>query len=626
MTEFENIQQDKEGINRSVFFIFCFCIALAFVLAYLFGVMSAPRGDLVDSDCFVRLTRTTDLYETGNWYHPAPMKTNTPYGDISHWTRPFDVLLLLGAVPLSKLIGFHEALFVWGVVITPILLALTLIALNWATRVILSKDGTFLVILLFLSQTVLLSYFQPARPDHHGLLVLLFVLLIGLVLRLSIKPFKPSVCCAAGAVAALSVWVSVESIVPVCLSLGVLALLWVFQKGDFLKKSRHFTLSLFAFSGIALLLERPFSDMKTIEFDRLSIVYVCLLGLIALFWVVASSISRQTPLLRPRPGRIVYGVVGGAFIALVMGLVFPAFYKGPMADVDPRIIPIWLSKINEIQSLISSAEFLSTSLQVIGSAVVSFLFLLCLLRRSEKQAHRNGWIYLSVSAAAFVLIAILQVRWAVYAQTILSIILAELLYRVLQWRRDQGNKLIRALRNGLVTLVFAFGFLYTGILVKTFVKGDQPHKKSREVSLIPMCEYLSERDRPLRILTHLNYAGEILYRTPHEVLGSNYHRNGPGIMDSYAIMTAQTDARAFELIRQRRLDIILIRPDSKEKFYNAAPDGDSTFYRRLQADSFPDGLRKVQLPKNLATDFIMFEVTRNSSPKSQAFMAFYSTR
>ncbi|RKY06738.1 MAG: hypothetical protein DRP56_06875, partial [Planctomycetota bacterium] len=83
MAELTNTAQGKEGVNRSVFVIFCFCIAAIFVLAYLFGVMPVQKGDLVDSDCFVRLTRATDLYETGNWYHPTPMKTNTPYGDIS---------------------------------------------------------------------------------------------------------------------------------------------------------------------------------------------------------------------------------------------------------------------------------------------------------------------------------------------------------------------------------------------------------------------------------------------------------------------------------------------------------------------------------------------------------------
>jgi hypothetical protein len=569
------------------------------------------EGELVDTDCYMRLIRVTDLYDTGSWYLPAPMKTNTPYGDVSHWTRPFDVLLLAGAVPGSIFVGFRDALFGWGVAISPLLMVLTLIALNWGTRAFLSRDGTFLVILLFLSQTVLLSYFLPGRPDHHSLMILLFVLLSGLVLRLAAKAFSVSVCGMAGAIGAMYIWVSVEAMVPIGLSLGVMGLFWVMQSADFLRKNLYYSVSLFLFTCVALLLERPPSDLLTVEFDRLSIVYCCIFGLIVFFWAGAWFFNSKTSLLQRWTGRLCLSVIGVVAIVFVTWLLFAKIIASPMADVDPRIIPIWFSKINEIQPLISSPEILSISVQVIGSAIVSFLFLLYLFLGSEEKGNRNGWIYMAVSAAGFILIALYQLRWAVYAQVLLSIVMAELLGRILQWRKDRGNKLLRAVRNGLATLFFAVGFLYVGIGAENFILRDEPAESRHEVSLIPMCEYLSEQKSgqawPLRILTHLNYAGEILYRTPHEVLGSNYHRNGAGIMDSYLIMTAQKDDQALNLIRQRRLDTILICPQSKEKYFNADTQGPSTFYQRLCEGQTPPWLKKIELPKNLSEDFSMFE-------------------
>ena len=603
MTETDYIQSGEKGVKYSVFIGFCMLVALGSIVLYVFF----GKGNLADTDCYMRLIRVTDLYETGNWYHPAPMKTNTPYGDVSHWTRPFDVLLLAGAVPGSVFVDFRDALFGWGVAISPLLMVLTLIALSWATRVILSRDGTFLVILLFLSQTVLLSYFLPGRPDHHSLLILLFVLLSGLVLRLVAKPFSLSLSYAAGAVGALSVWVSAESMIPVCLSLGALGLFWIMNQGDYLRKAVHLGIALFIFCSINLLLERPFSDIKSIEFDRLSIVYGCLFGLIALFWVAASMIENRTSVLHSRAGRIIYCILGFTVIALAMWLLFPRVFAGPLADVDPRIIPVWLSNIKEVQPLIG-AKFMGMAVQLIGSSVVSFSFLLYLLLRSEEKANRNGWVYIAVLAFVFVLISLFQMRWGVYAQTLLSIVMAELLCRILQWRKDQGNKLVLALRNGLVTLLFAFGFLYVGTIAKTFINKEETQESRKKVSLISMCEYLNEQDGPLRILTHLSYAGEILYRTPHEVLGSNYHRNGPGIMDSYTIMMAQTDGQALELIRQRRLDIILISPDSIEDIFHPESSEMSTFYQRLCEGQIPSWLQKVDLPKNLSGDFLIFKV------------------
>ena len=98
--------------------------------------------------------------DAGRW-----IKSNAPFGEPLHWSRPFDVLLLAGAIPLSVFVDFETALFAWGVVLSPVLLIFALIELNWATRVILSKDGTFLVILIFLFMPTILTYFQAGVSD-----------------------------------------------------------------------------------------------------------------------------------------------------------------------------------------------------------------------------------------------------------------------------------------------------------------------------------------------------------------------------------------------------------------------------------------------------------------------------
>ena len=611
VTESDSIEQSKEGINYSVFIGFCILVALGSITLYIFF----GKGNLVDTDCYMRLIRVTDLYQTGDWYHPAPMKTNTPYGDVSHWTRPFDVLLLAGAVPGSVLVDFRDALFGWGVAISPVLMVLTLIALNWGTRAILSKDGTFLVILLFLSQTVLLSYFLPGRPDHHSLMILLFVLLSGLVLRLAAKPFSISLCCMAGVIGAMYVWVSVESMVPIGLSLGVMGLFWVMQNEDFLKKNLYYSLSLFLFSCVALVLERPILDLLTVEFDRLSIVYCFVFCLISLFWASAWFLNFATNLLQRWTNRLCLSVIGAAVIVFVTWLLFPKILAGPMADVDPRIIPLWLSNIKEAQPLLARSVSLAISVQVLGTAVVSFTFLLYLLLKSREKANRNGWIYITVSAAVFVLLSLFQLRCAVYAQTLLSIVMAELLYRILSLQKNGKPSVFRAVGKGLVTLCFIMGFVYVGALSQKIFRPDRFLKKSDKVAWIQMCDYLNQSNpQTLRILTHLNAAGDILYRTPHEVVGSNYHRNSPGILDSYDAMAAVSDDETLKIIRKRGLDVIIICPVLKDKFYAVKPKQTSTFYQRLCEGQITDWLNPVELPEALNEDFLMYRITDNSTP------------
>lgn len=116
----------------------------------------------------------------------------------------------------------------------------------------------------------------------------------------------------------------------------------------------------------------------------------------------------------------------------------------------------------------------------------------------------------------------------------------------------------------------------------------------------------------LLILTHVDFGAEILYRTEHKVLGTPHatgtpHRNGQGILDTYDIMTADTDEKALELIQKRKIDLILLCPKSTESVFYSKPGRESTFYQRLCEDMIPNWLRKVELPSDLSSSFILFE-------------------
>lgn len=63
----------------------------------------------------MRLLRVERLIETGAWFDHTIPRSNAPYGETLHWTRPLDVLLVAGAAPLAPVLGWREALFAWGV-------------------------------------------------------------------------------------------------------------------------------------------------------------------------------------------------------------------------------------------------------------------------------------------------------------------------------------------------------------------------------------------------------------------------------------------------------------------------------------------------------------------------------
>jgi hypothetical protein len=608
MSETPNNERKKCRTELFYFICFWFCISILIVLLYISGLAPIKKYELGDSDCYMRLIRVRELYNTGRWYDPVIRRSNAPDGERSHWTRPFDVLLLAGAVPLSLFTNFESALFWWGVIISPVLMIAAIVALQWSTRPILKEDGPFLAGFIFVFQIIIFTYFQPGRPDHHSLLIFFFVLSAGFALRMILRPFNAFVCYMAGAVGALSIWVSVESMLTICIIMAVLGLLWILKNDDFLQKSLHYSLALFVFTAVSMILERPWYDLTTQQFDRLSIVHWGIFGFIAAFWILSMIFDRYEGLFHRMPHRFSFILAGVAATALLTLICFPKFYKGPMADVDPRIIPIWLHKVREVQPLLSSSYFV-IPLQLFGSAVLCFPFLCYLMLKERRHESWNGWLFISLAAVIFILISLYQIRWSAYAQTLLIMPMTALM--VLLRQRGPKTGLLKTLKNVFIVMTFSFGFMLLGLLADVIFKKGDSEKSRQKVSLIRMCEYLNEaerlRGRNYRILTDIDFGAEILYRTRHEVIGTPYHRNSPGILDTYDIMTADTDQAAQSLIRKRNINLILLCPKSTESVIYSKPEQTSTFCQRLGKDLISGWLRKVELPPDLSSSFFLFE-------------------
>lgn len=98
---------------------------------YFSGLASRP-GDCGDVGSYMRLYQVLELHDHGGWYDSVYHRSNAPYGELRQWTRPLDVLLYAGALPLSIFSDFQSALAWWGWLIGPILHIAALIALFWA--------------------------------------------------------------------------------------------------------------------------------------------------------------------------------------------------------------------------------------------------------------------------------------------------------------------------------------------------------------------------------------------------------------------------------------------------------------------------------------------------------------
>jgi len=577
------------------------------IVAYLDGAMPTKPGGLVDSDCYMHLLRAEKLWQTGRWYDSLIERSNAPYGEQLHWTRPFDVLLLGGALPAVPVVGFRPALFWWGVIVSPALLFVSLLALPWAARPLLSKDGPYVAVLFMVSQLGVLVAFQPARPDHHSLLTLLFVLSLGLTLRLILNPVRPFLCYGAAAICAFSIWVSIESILVAALVLGTLGWLWVLRNADSLSKAVRFSLALFSFLCMATLVERPWSDLMTVEFDRLSIIHCFLFGLIGLVFGTAAVLrrTRYADLLGDGRRRLAWGLGGAAMVALGLAIWSPRFFRGPFADIDPRIVAIWLSHVREVQPLVSDWCFAAP---LLGATAVCLPFLVAW---SVHKPTSAGWAYLGFLILVFVALSLYQIRWAAYAQVLLSLPIAQLIACRLVRPSDPGYTRRAGILNAGIIAACCYALLFAGLPVQYAVGSNSRPEAHSRTALQRICQYLvttSGGESPRhRILTHMDLGSEILYRTPYEVIGTSYHRNARGLLDANAIMTAASFEEAQRLLCDRAIDLILIPRPPKP---GPAPDpaSVSTFRGRLLQGDLPCWCAPVELPGEMAASYALFEV------------------
>jgi hypothetical protein len=625
------------------------CLVLGQAVLALSGVLPVLDGALVDTDAYMRLSRVLELHDSGSWYDPRFPRINPPEGHVQHWTRALDALLLAGAWLLEPLLGFARALHLWGVLISPALLALALVATAWAAAPALDRDGRLLACLVLLTQPTVLAYTSVGRPDHHSLLLLLALILIGLTARLAAAPHDRRAALLAGVIAGLSIWVSPEAMTFVAVSLAALGLFWLAGTPGLTWANRDYLLAASATLGIALLLERGPGELFALESDRLSIIHVVLFGLICGFWVVISlgeraggddSLAQLVAAMLRRPQiagaaladsgrgaapvirRMLAALVGVAAIAAGMLLCFPELRQGPLGQVDPLYARIRLQNIVEIQPLVPAewlssgrvAEALRRLITVVGIALFALPCLGVLLARSSGPAWRF-WATVALALLAFLPLAFYQMRWGSYAQAFLVWPYAAAVACLL-------GRLPRAAGGAGVWLrpLVILAALFWPLLLAAALPQQEVESAGRACPLDRLAGVLKRvAPAPQTLLAYADYGSELLYRTPHRVLSIPNHRPQPGFAATWRILTATDEYAARAELTRFGVDWILLCPSATERALFAVPAARrTTLYQRLVDGEAPRWLRPLPLEGDLAAEARLFQVIRQSSPSAAA--------
>ena len=550
----------------------CLLAALVQAVDGVVGVVAVFAGGLADADCYSRLARVLQLHQSGAWWERLDLRINAPYGEALQWTRPLDLLLELGAEPLGLLMPYEKALFLWGALISPLLLLATLAMLWWGCKRRLGPRGFLVMATLMQVSPSLVGTYLLGRPDHHSLLALLFLTQIVLLLR-SLDGAGPRDSAVNGAVGGLALWVSLEAAVPQAYFGAALVGLWLFGRIE-LRHIQAYAVGLFVAVAIAIAIEFPPSLWLVPAYDRISVAQAGLLALTAILWLAIGP-------LRPEGGGRWWAAAGcGVILAAAVVGVTPKLLAGPFVD-HGAVARAWLSEVAEWQPLWPTSRGRAADMfNELGASLVVVPWLVATRRQPRSLILLAG--VLLFDAAAFS-----AVRWASYAQAMLLLPWTELVLAV--WaRRDL------ALRRPLALSMVAVGFLL-GLLC-----GPMPAPRGSE-AFCPVTPLAGELQaslvapsgrRPV-LLTYLFIGPELEWRTGLDLVGIP-SANEATIDDTQTVFGGDDDGAARTVLAQRGVDYLLICPSSNMADEFRRPAGNS-LHQRLEKGAMPPWLTPVAL-------------------------------
>lgn len=595
----------------------------------------------IDPDGYMRLARVGILLDGGSWFDATIARSNWPYGEVHHWTRPLDVLIIALALPLRAFFDTAAALALAGMLVSPICHVALCAASVWIVHPLVPGPERFFAMPAMLAQLGILLYGQVGRADHHALIFLLAGLALGAWIRVLLNPQDRSAATLAGVLSGLGIWVSPESLLPLGLLFASGGALWILDGRRFLAANRRLSLGLVGALAVAIALERHPSSWLDVTFDRISLAHLTMSLLILGYWC-GMGLARESTAGRedqasdePIAGGTGSGWVprfmragGGALVAAgLLRWIHPDFFRGPWVDVDPEVVGVWLSHVQELQPLLTrEVTELGPFLMHLGSAIFLAPLLAWWLWHEWRTPRRPVWILLLLSLLVYVPLASFQIRFSAYAGMVFVILMVETVRRILGWADElQDPRLISPTRVGGIATVLAgplFLGMAVGLAAQQFAGSALPRgtEAPQEVCwLTKMTRILADPDglgvAPLTVVAFVDFGPELLYRTPHRILAGPYHRNYQGILGAYRFLTSVTDLGARVLANEREIDLILLCPPMDRYYFGR--EGAEALYNRLLREEGPAWIRRVPLPLEAPEGFLLFRVEREEPVRAR---------
>ncbi|MEM7777341.1 MAG: hypothetical protein AAF732_17190 [Pseudomonadota bacterium] len=540
---------------------------------------------LGDTDDATRLLQVRALLNGQNWFDLTIMQFGMNEPLISHWSRlvdaPLAVLLALAEMALPPRHADSVVRWFWPFV--P-LFALMWVVLSVVVRQSGVAGGLLAMVLIATSQIATFQFF-PGRIDHHNLQIL--GVCSGALLLFNGMQGVRRHAVFAGALLGMAVAIGSEAL-PLAVAILVLALLVAVWDARQTAVARDAAVSCSLIVSVAFLVTVTPANWAVVACDALgaNLVAFALVG-------AATTVVMNTEMVRQTfVGRLATAGVGAAIAVGCFGAIAPVCLGGPMAQIDPEIVPIWIDQITEAQSLF---DLTASRLPLVIAYVTTVGLALWLLWQHWLTMRGSGVMFAFGVMVIAGIYGSIFVKLMPYAMWLSLPVIACAVAR-LGSAGQLPARTVRILAAGLLSHPIQMAFVGSIIAVLVAIGAmDQPR------AVVAQAENCLVRDDLQKlaalpaglVIGDIDLGPHIAAHTNHRVVSAPYHRMAHGIKTWHRISHMPPTAAVAEIKRLKVDYVVLCGTDTGQATDTAHQPQQTIRPASLPSAAFAEHLRQT---------------------------------
>lgn len=531
-------------------------LALALGSALSFGNARSVwlHGTFFDSDDAMQLVQVRDFLGGQNWFDLTVGRLDPPHGVFMHWSRIVDLPLALMIKAFASFLPVETAERLTRLVFPLVLQMLLYVAIAKLARTLIGAQAILPAIVLTLFSGMVFGEFQPGRIDHSAPQIVLLLFMLANLVEAA-DPARGLRAAVAGALAALSLAISIENLPFLVLLAGLVVGFWIGRGAPMRKALASFGIGF----GFAL----PITFFATIgrahwtdeACDAYSLAYL-IPGLCGAGTMLA--IAAVSPRLQGLLPRIIAASLAGVVVIAVAAFTKPICFYDPYTGIDPLVREIWLKNVEEAMPLsrffarepFTAAIFiLPVVLGLTGAIAAAF---------KEEGLARWRWSIIAATSAVALALSCWMIRVIGFASPMALLGAAWCLVRL---RTALSATKWREAAMLVLALVLPFSPIGWALVLPADAAAEKD--KARASCLA------SEAFAPLAslppglVLAPIDAGSHMLALTPHSVLAAPYHRDNHGNRAALDAFLSEPNA-AYQILSANHVTYVMTCSGLKE--------------------------------------------------------------